>query len=33
MKYASFNNFNWSNNGWDMDKAASTSYLCISNGA
>lgn len=32
-KYASFNNFNWSNNGWAMDKEASTSYLCISNGA
>jgi hypothetical protein len=32
-KFATFDNFNWHNNGWDSDASIKTSYLKISNGA
>ena len=32
-KLATFENFNWHNNGWDSDSSIKTSYLKISNGA
>ena len=33
QKSATFENFNWYNNGWDSDKEINTSFLKISNGA
>ncbi len=32
-KFATFENFNWNNNGWDSDPEIKTSFLRISNGA
>jgi hypothetical protein len=32
-KYATFDKFNWFNNGWRMDPSINTSCLRISNGA